>query len=141
MACAQRAIAAMATAGSARVARMFLTKYAVRLATCAGLAQCFAVSADLASVGRSNELRALGQLSGVTNGAGGAGTDTDADTTTSESKDVTIRENGTAYVPVLPRQPPRMLHLSNPELYDAVAKVARAVGSHCASIDLSLIHI
>ena len=134
-ACAQRAIAAMATAGSARVARMFLTKYAVRSVTCAGLAQCFAVSADLASVGRSNELRALGQLSGVTNGAGGAGTDADADTTTSESKEVTIRENGTAYVPVLPRQPPRMLHLSNPELYDAVAKVARAVGSHCAADD------
>ena len=135
-ACAQRAIAAMATAGSARVARMFLTKYAVRSVTCAGLAQCFAVSADLASVGRSNELRALGQLSGVTNGAGGAGTDADAtDATKREGEDVTIREGGTAYVPVLPRQPPRMLHLSNPELYDAIAKVARAVGSHCAASD------
>ena len=36
-------------------------------------------------------------------------------------------------VPVLPRHPPRMLHLSDPDRYSAIAAVARAMGRHCAA--------
>ena len=62
IACARLAIMAMATAGSQRVSDMFLTRYAEVLFRRAcdedDLAECFAVSADLASlVGATNARR------------------------------------------------------------------------------------
>ena len=131
IACARMAIAAMATAGSQRVSDMFLTRYAVRSGACAGLAQCFAVSADLASVGRSNELRALGQLSGKENG--GPNEEDGGSSSVIEGVDAGAPARTTMNVPVLPRHPPRMLHLSDPDRYSAVAAVARAMGRHCAA--------
>ena len=131
IACARMAIAAMATAGSQRVSDMFLTRYAVRSGACAGLAQCFAVSADLASVGRSNELRALGQLSGKENG--GPNEEDGGSSSAIEDDDAGAPARTTMNVPVLPRHPPRMLHLSDPDRYSAVAAVARAMGRHCAA--------
>ena len=132
IACARMAIAAMTTAGSQRVSDMFLTRYAVRSGACAGLAQCFAVSADLASVGRSNELRALGQLSGKENG-GPNEEDGESSSAMIEGDDAGAPARTTMNVPVLPRHPPRMLHLSDPDRYSAVAAVARAMGRHCAA--------
>lgn len=131
IACARMAIAAMATAGSQRVSDMFLTRYAVRSGACAGLAQCFAVSADLASVGRSNELRALGQLSGKENG--GPNEEDGGSSSVIEGVDAGAPARTTMNVPVLPRHPPRMLHLSDPDRYSAIAAVARAMGRHCVA--------
>ena len=85
----------------------------------------------LASVGRSNELRALGQLSGKENG--GPNEEDGESSSAIEGDDAGAPARTTMNVPVLPRHPPRMLHLSDPDRYSAVAAVARAMGRHCAA--------
>jgi hypothetical protein len=139
-ACAQKLLAAMRVFGAQHVSRMLLTKYSVRKLACTALVQCFAVSADLGSGGDAADGNdGLWQLQGqqqrlVLEPGQSRGEQTHTQTHTRTRTQTRTRRQRREKQNVFPRLPPRMLHLMDPDLYAAVAAVARALGSHRASL-------